>query len=167
VSPLAQNPLPPGVIELERRIAASPETVFAYFTDPERYRLWQGVAVELDPRPGGIYRVRMNDEGWIARGEFVEVDPPRRVVFTWGWEGVDGLLPGKSTVEVSVVPDRDGTIVRLRHSGLPSESACQLHTYGWGVGLDALVVAVSGDGPEPPPAAPVEMTKEERPRGKR
>jgi uncharacterized protein YndB with AHSA1/START domain len=39
----------------------------------------------FDPRPGGIYRLEMN-EGWIALGEFVEVDPPRRVVFTWGWE---------------------------------------------------------------------------------
>ena len=140
----AGRPPPPGVIELERRIAAPPETVFAYFTDPVRYRLWQGVAVELDPRPGGIFRVRMNDEGWIARGEYVEVEPPKRVVFTWGWEGVDALAPGESTVEVSLEPDREGTIVRLRHSGLPNESACQLHNYGWGVGLDALVEVLAG-----------------------
>ena len=81
-----EQALPEGVIELERRIAAPPATVFAYFTDPERYLLWQGVAAELDPRPGGVFRVTQNDSGYIARGEYLEVEPPTRVVFTWGWE---------------------------------------------------------------------------------
>ena len=131
--------LPEGVIQLERRIAAPPETVFTYFTDPVRYQRWQGVAAELDPRPGGIFRVTMNESGFIARGEYVEVDPPRRLVFTWGWEDVEGLDPGASTVEVMLEPEGDGTLLRLRHSGLPSEPAAQLHTYGWGIGLDQLV----------------------------
>lgn len=139
--------LPDGVIELERRIAAPPETVFAYFTDPERYRAWQGVAAELDPRPGGLFRVVQNDAGFVARGEFVDVDPPRRVVFTWGWEGIDGLLPGESRVEVTLRPVGDGTLLRLRHSGLPSEPARQLHAYGWGEGLDNLVALAGGGAP--------------------
>ena len=136
--------LPEGVIELERKIAAPPETVFAYFTDPVRYRLWQGVEAELDPRPGGLFRVTMNADGFIARGEYVEIDPPRRLVFTWGWEDVGGLEPGASTVEVTLEPHGDATVLRLRHSGLPSEPACQLHTYGWGVGLDQLVEVAAG-----------------------
>lgn len=131
------------MVELERRIAATPEIVFSYFTDPARYQLWQGIDVELDPRPGGVYRVTQNETGVVSRGEFVEIDPPRRLVFSWGWEGVDALLPGESTVEVDFVPDGDGTIVRLRHSGLPTESACDLHSYGWTVGLDALVVVAA------------------------
>jgi uncharacterized protein YndB with AHSA1/START domain len=134
---------PEGVVELERRIAAPPETVFVYFTDPERYRRWQGVDAELDPRPGGLFRVVMNSDGIVARGEFLEVDPPRRLVFSWGWEGVDGLLPGVSTVEVVLERDGDGTVLHLRHSGLPNEPACQLHSYGWGVGLDNLVVVTA------------------------
>jgi uncharacterized protein YndB with AHSA1/START domain len=140
VTPSAENGLPEGVIELERRIAAPAETVFAYFTDATRYRLWQGVDAELDPRPGGLFRVTMNDEGWVAEGLFLEVEHPKRVVFSWGWVGVDGLEPGESTVEVNLIADGADTLLRLRHSGLPSESACQIHTFGWTEGLDKLLV---------------------------
>ena len=131
-------------IQLERRIAAPPEIVFSDFTDPARYQQWQGIGAELDPRPGGIFRVKQNDAGFVSRGEFLELDPPNRVVFSWGWEGIEGLLPGQSTVEVTLEPDGDGTLLRLRHRDLPSESACDLHSYGWGVGLDSLVVVAAG-----------------------
>jgi uncharacterized protein YndB with AHSA1/START domain len=76
----------PLVIELSVRLDAPPHEVFAFLTDAERYVKWQGVKAELDPRPGGVYRVWM-DAGTVARGEYMEVDPPRRIVFTWGWEG--------------------------------------------------------------------------------
>jgi uncharacterized protein YndB with AHSA1/START domain len=139
-----------GVVTLERRIAAPLEIVFSYFIDPKRYALWQGIEAELDPRPGGTFRVRQNDAGLVSRGEFIEIDPPNRLVFSWGWEGVDDLLPGQSTVEIVLQPDGDGTLLRLRHSGLPSEPACELHSYGWGVGLDNLVVvAAAGHLPNP------------------
>jgi uncharacterized protein YndB with AHSA1/START domain len=46
-------------LEVEMRIDAPPEVVFAYFTDPEKYRRWKGVRAELDPRPGGGFRVDM------------------------------------------------------------------------------------------------------------
>ena len=84
-------------IEREVRIAARPETVFAYFTDPDRMRRWMGRTVDLDPRPGGAFRIDYNGED-IASGTYVEVDPPRRVVFTWGWEAPgDPVPPGAST----------------------------------------------------------------------
>jgi uncharacterized protein YndB with AHSA1/START domain len=146
-----------GVIELERRIAARPETVFSYFTDPERYRRWQGVDAELDPRPGGLFRVTMTGRSrTVARGVYVEVEPPTRLVFTWGWEPIDGapdgmtgVLPGTSTVEVELVADGDATILRMRHSGLPTDAACQFHTAGWDLTLDRLVVAAAGGDPGP------------------
>ncbi|MCU1450363.1 MAG: activator of Hsp90 ATPase 1 family protein [Acidimicrobiales bacterium] len=142
------------VIELERRVAASPETLFAYFTDPERYRLWQGVDAELDPRPGGIFRVTLTGQsGQVARGEYLEVDPPNRVVFTWGYEGNDGLHPGASTVEVRFTPDGDGTLMTLRHSGLPSDMACRFHIWGWDATLDRLVVVAAGGDPGANPFA--------------
>jgi uncharacterized protein YndB with AHSA1/START domain len=133
---------------VERRISASPEKVFAYFTDPVRYRLWQGVDAELDPRPGGTFRVAMTGQSQqIVRGEYLEVDPPRRIVFTWGYEGNTGLLPGKSTVEVTLQPDGDGTVLRIRHRGLPSSAACRFHEWGWELSLDRFMAVVESRDP--------------------
>src|SRR6185436_19944931 len=60
------------VVELSLHLRAAPERVFPYLTEPERYARWQGVRAELDPRPGGIYRVWMAT-GTVAVGEYVEV----------------------------------------------------------------------------------------------
>jgi uncharacterized protein YndB with AHSA1/START domain len=141
------------VVAQEVRIAARPERVFAYFVDPAKQALWMGVSAELDPRPGGLYRVAVTP-GDIARGEFVEVVPHSRVVFTFGWEG-DGapLAPGSSTVEVTLVPDGDGTIVRFVHRDLPNPEACALHGEGWTHYLARLVVAGAGGDPGPDPWA--------------
>lgn len=73
-------------VEREIRVRARPETVFAYFTDPAKMMEWKGIEAELDPKPGGIYRVNVTGRD-IARGEYVEIAPPSKVVFTWGWEG--------------------------------------------------------------------------------
>jgi uncharacterized protein YndB with AHSA1/START domain len=136
-------------VEVKTRIAASPETVFDFFTDPERMTLWMGRSAELDPRPGGILRCDINDEA-VARGEFVELDPPSRVVFTWGWEGEDSVTkPGTSTVEVLLEPDGDGTEVRLIHRGLPSAESAEKHGHGWRHYLDRLATAGAGGDPGP------------------
>ena len=107
------------VVQREIRVDASPETVFPYFTDPERMVRWKGTEATLDPRPGGVYRVVVGGEH-VARGEYVEVVPYSRVSFTWGWEGEGhSVPPGSSTVEIDLVPDGDATIVRLTHRDLP------------------------------------------------
>jgi uncharacterized protein YndB with AHSA1/START domain len=130
------------VIEREVRVAARPETVFAYFTDPHRYVTWKGHRAELDPRPGGVFRVVFENQD-VARGEFVELEPHRRLVFTWGWEAEGHPIPpGSSEVEVTLVPDGDGTLVRLVHRGLPEEAVPQ-HAEGWDFFLPRLVEAVS------------------------
>jgi len=82
-----------GVLEVSVHIAAQPETVFPYFTDPARYVQWMGNHAKLDPVPGGAYRIRMRD-GVETAGEFLEVDPPRRLVFTWGWTHDHAVAPG-------------------------------------------------------------------------
>lgn len=138
-------------IELTRRIEAPAETVFRYFTEPERFCAWLGLDAEADPRPGGDYRIRLTDRSAIsACGRYVELDPPRRLVFTWGFEGLDGLPPGASTVEVTLTPDAGATVVRLRHTGLDGRETCEFHVWGWDVGLDRLVAVAAGRDPGPP-----------------
>lgn len=121
---------PTDTIEIQVRLNASPEEIFLYLTEPELYVRWQGVKAELDPRPGGVYRVWM-DADTVASGTFVEVDPARRVVFTWGWEGNQGVPPGSTTVELTLEPDGDGTVLSLRHTGLPDGEAAAMHEEGW------------------------------------
>ena len=147
-----------GVVRLERKIAAPPEVVFSYFIDADKYRAWQGHEAELDPRPGGVFRVLMSEPlHTVASGTYLEVEPPRRIVYTWGWEQQDWLPdamrvdPGTSTVEITLEPEGEGTILRMRHTGLPTESACQFHDGGWDLTLDRLVVAAEGGDPGPNP----------------
>jgi len=151
----------PDVLQIERRIAARPETVFSYFTDPARYRLWQGVDAELDPRPGGMFRVTMTGKsGAVVRGEYLEVDPPRRLVLTWGWERWDGqpdaYVPvGSSTVEITLVADGEHTVVRVQHRGLAGAHAYEFHEWGWDMTLERLAAVAVGDDPGPNPLATV------------
>jgi len=71
-------------VEVTVLVPAGPSDVFGYFTDPARYVQWMGSEAELEPVPGGVYRVRMAD-GFSAAGRFVEVAYPSLVVFTWGF----------------------------------------------------------------------------------
>ena len=132
-----------SVVEHEVRIEARPETVFSYFTDPARFVQWMGSEATLDPKPGGVCRVAFDDEA-AALGEFVELELDRRAVFTWGWEARWFQMPPQSTVvEVVLVPDGEGTIVRLVHSRLPA-AATDFHRTGWRHYLGRLAIAATG-----------------------
>src|SRR5207249_7043761 len=89
-----------GAIEITQRIDAPPEIVFAYLTDSRRFVKWMGVGAELDPRPGGRYRIDVDGEH-IATGHYREIEPPRRLVMTWGWEGHPTVPPGWITGDSS------------------------------------------------------------------
>jgi uncharacterized protein YndB with AHSA1/START domain len=137
----------------ETRIAARPESVFAFFTEPDKLVRWQGTHVELDPAPGGVFAVDMNPQV-RARGTFVEVVPYSRIVFTWGWvDDTYGLSPGSSTVEVTLTPDGEGTHVRLVHRGLTTSEMRDQHRIGWELYLARLTVAAAGGDPGPDPNA--------------
>ncbi len=142
---------PTDALELSVRLDAPPGEVFKFLTDAERYVKWQGVKAELDPRPGGVYRVWM-DTDTVARGEYIEVEPPHRVVFTWGWEGDERVPPGSSTVELTLAADGDGTILSLRHTGLPDGQAMAMHEEGWRFFTGRLAVAVGGGDAGPTPS---------------
>jgi uncharacterized protein YndB with AHSA1/START domain len=138
------------VIEREITIAAPPETVFRLLTDPVQYVRWKGKLAELEPRPGGTFRVEFANTKDIAAGKFVEVGPGRRVVFTWGWEGNEHIPPGKSTVEIDLVPEGTGTRLRLVHRGLP-EDAIASHAEGWDYFLPRLEDVAEGREPREAP----------------
>lgn len=144
------------VVEIERHIAATRDEVFSYLTDAQKYTRWQGKLADLDPRPGGLYRVRMGPDT-VALGEYVEVESPTRVVFTWGWEGSAEVPPGSTTVEITLREDGDGTLLRLRHSGFPSRADAELHREGWEMYVERLV-AVAGD--EPDAGEPGELSRQ-------
>ena len=132
-----------NVVEQTVRISARPETVWKYWTDPQRMCDWWGAAAELDPRPGGVCRVEMGG-GPVMVGECLELLPCERLVFSFGWEPTDGaptIPPGASRVEVTLIEDAGDTILTLRHTGVPDWFA-ELHASGWSQFLPLLVAAV-------------------------
>jgi uncharacterized protein YndB with AHSA1/START domain len=140
-------PAPPAgterVLEYETRIAARPETVFQFFTDPARMVQWMGTNAALDPRPGGVCRINPTGRA-VMSGEFLEVDPPRRLVFTWGWETELFATPPQSTlVEVSLTPEGEETLVRLVHRRL-RPGALAFHRAGWEHYMPRLAIAAGG-----------------------
>lgn len=125
-------------------LPVSPDEAFALVTQPDRLRRWQAVSAYVDLRAGGAYRWTVTP-GHVAGGTFREVEPGRRVVFGWGWEGNDDLKPDASTVTVTVEPDGDGSKVTLVHEGLDELQAAS-HAEGWNHYLERLVkLASTGD----------------------
>ena len=137
-------------VEIEVFITARPEVIFSFFTDPQKVVRWMGVNADLEARPGGVFRLNVTGRD-LAIGEYLEVAPHSRVVFTWGWEG-GPIPPGSSRVEVSLIPDGDQTIVRLRHSGLTVDQR-EPHREGWQHYLPRLVMVAEGRDPGPDPWA--------------
>lgn len=137
----------------EVRIAAPRETVFRYFTDPARLVAWIGISADLDPRPDGTFRFEVAT-GEFCSGRYVEVDPPRRVVFTWGWESTAiPVPPGSTVVEVELhEAESDGGATRLvlTHRGL-TDDTYDLHDEGWQAYLGRLQAVAGGRDPGPDP----------------
>jgi len=129
-------------------VPLSADETFTLITQPDRLRRWQVVTARVDLRAGGDYRWTIIP-GHSVAGTFTEVEPGRRVVFTWGWEGSADLSPGASTVIITLEPAAGGTMVHLVHEGLSGEQEAS-HAEGWTHYLDRLVTAATaGDaGPD-------------------
>lgn len=135
------------------------DQTFALITQPERLRRWQAVAARVDLRVGGEYRWTITP-GNHATGTFTEIEPGRRVVFTWGWEQNAAMAPSDSVVAIILEPADGGTTVRLTHEGLSEQQEVR-HAEGWNHYLDRLVAeAAAGDaGADDWAAAPDPMTE--------
>ena len=132
------------------RIDAAPADVFPYLTSADLIVRWMGDWADLDPTPGGKLILDIN--GVPIRGEYLVVEPPHRLVFSWGVAGSDTLAPGSTTVEIVLRPDGGGTVLELAHRDLPAEELDK-HGDGWSHFLDRLTVAGIGRDPGPDPWA--------------
>lgn len=138
-------------------LPVSPDDAFALITEPERLRRWMTVSAYVDLRAGGDYRWTVTPGHHVA-GTVREVEPGRRVVLGWGWEGDDRLPVEGSTVTVTIEPAEGGSLVTLVHEGLPVDQVAG-HDEGWTHFLERLeAVAVTGDaGQDPWARAPEDL----------
>jgi uncharacterized protein YndB with AHSA1/START domain len=136
-----------GVVEVRKLLSATPEEVFAAWTDPASMAKWmrpggktQDSRVELDVRVGGKYRVDMIGENEVHEhtGEYLIVDPPRKLSFTWISKGTRGE---RSVVTVTLHPRGDKTELVLTHESLP-EATRESHRGGWTEIIDNLARAL-------------------------
>jgi uncharacterized protein (TIGR03086 family) len=131
----------PAMAEKSVVVPLGAEETFELLTDPERLRRWQAVTARVDLRAGGEYRFTVIP-GHTAAGTFTEVEPGRRIVYTWGWEGQGDLPPGASTVTITLEPAEGGTRVILVHEGLTDEQAAG-HAEGWQHYFERLILAAT------------------------
>ena len=135
----------PAFLEVERRLPAPIAEVFRWWTEPQMLARWMTpvgtVTASVDLRVGGALRIVMRSADTMIEhtGTYTEIEPPRRLAFTWA-SPFTGIEP--SLVTVVLEPDGDhATILRLRHSALP-EAAAESHRGGWGVMLDRLAAGL-------------------------
>jgi len=131
-------------VQVTRRFAASREVVFAALTQPDALRQWFGpdgattAVADVDLRPGGRYRFEMHgSEGGVhsVGGEYIDIDPPARLVFTWAWKSTPER---ESLVTITLKPDGDGTLLTLLHEQFADEEARDHHESGWTSSLGKL-----------------------------
>ena len=138
----------PLVVRRETHIAAPPATVFAFLTDPEKIVSWMGAEATTEPHPGGLYLLKgVGGHARVARGAFREVVPVHRLAYTFGWEGGHEVQPGSSLIEIDLIERDGGTLLRMTHSGLPTEAQCAGHNRGWAHYLGRLTIAAAGGNP--------------------
>ncbi|HEX5684508.1 MAG TPA: SRPBCC domain-containing protein [Ideonella sp.] len=127
-------------LTMTRFFRAPREKVYAAFVQPELMAAWQcprGMTVEVnaDVRVGGAYHLQMRGRDghqFAVGGQFVELDPPGRLTYTWAWEGDESPLAGLQTlIEVDFVGRDGGTEMRMRHSGFRNALERGNHRHGW------------------------------------
>ena len=139
----------PLVVHREIHIAAPPATVFAFLTDPQKIVSWMGIEAATEPHPGGLYLLRGvgGDHARAARGAFREVVPVHRLAYSFGWEDGEEVPPGSSLIEIDLVDQDSGALLRMTQTGLPNAAQCAAHDRGWAHYLGRLAIAAAGRDP--------------------
>jgi uncharacterized protein YndB with AHSA1/START domain len=138
-------------VRMERTFQASAQEVFDAWTSVEVLKRWwhaehdwETPHAEVDLRLGGAIRLIMRnpEDGaeYGGRGEFVTIEAPRRLVFTWGWDYEDESK--RQLIEVELIEHGDSTTVVLTHSGLPAAETDE-YVDGWQKSFDNLEVALA------------------------
>ena len=134
---------------LEIRIEAPPEDVFPLLVDPQKIIQWMGHSIISHGTVGSEYRWDIKGDGTaVAVGKIIESDPPKRLVFSWGWQGMEEVPPGSTNVTLDLIADGSATDLTLTHSGLPMGSDDQ-HKEGWCHFLGRLQIVGAGGDPGP------------------
>lgn len=128
-------------LDRDLAISARRETVFRYFTDSERFAKWWGEGSRIDPRVGGEVAIR-NPNGATASGEILEIDPPRRIVFTYGY--ARSVPADFSRVTITLDETAGGTLLHLHHA-FSSAKIRDHHVQGWRYQLALFSKAVTAE----------------------
>jgi uncharacterized protein YndB with AHSA1/START domain len=133
-------------VRLERVVAAQPSRVFRAHVEPALLARWWGPkgfsapSIEIDARVGGSYQIEMQPpagESFVLAGEFREVDPSTRLVYTFRWVPPDP--DDRETVAAFVLGDLgDSTRVTVEQGVFATEARRALHEQGWAESLDRL-----------------------------
>jgi uncharacterized protein YndB with AHSA1/START domain len=133
-------------LTFKRRLNASPEKVYAAWTDPEKIVRWFGrvdlkpetIGAQLEARVGGRYRIHFDNvagEYFEVGGVYREVVPNERLVFSWAWHSTPER---ESQVTVTMRPDGAGTLLTVHHEQLFDQAARDGHERGWTGALEKL-----------------------------
>jgi uncharacterized protein YndB with AHSA1/START domain len=146
-----QTTAAPPSIEIRRTIRAPQQRVFDAWTKPEELKAWHAPGpltvslAEIDLRPGGGYRIHMREpDGKEHRvsGVYREIDPPKKVVYSWGWDGEHLVKDSVVTVEFH---DRgSATEVVITHAGIADDRERGEHQKGWTAIMDKLEARYAG-----------------------
>jgi uncharacterized protein YndB with AHSA1/START domain len=134
-------------LHIKRFINAPRSRVYAAWTDPAQLKEWWGPETvrtrnfAADVRVGGKYRwdlINQEDEEMSVFGEYRELVPEKKIVFTWKWDDDDVWENCNSVVTVELFDAAGGTELHLRHEQLPSTESRDRHNEGWNSVLDRL-----------------------------
>ena len=128
-------------LRMERIIAAPPERLFELWTEPQELVKWWGPEgfttpkQAMDVRPGGRWRTTMRSpdgKNHTVSGIYRAIEPPKRLVFTWGWDDDAGLRGHETEITVTFEPTTGGTRMVLLQQGFADTDSRGRHEHGWG-----------------------------------